>query len=378
MFHESSLVSTMDDVKLLARNAGFTRLTPLQESVIPGVLEGKNLFINTRNFRGKTLAVVLSVLSRLPRESKGIKALIITPETKDILKAGALVSNIISSNRLPFVAAVLNPEGDPRKEIQDLSRNPDLIIGNTRGIIDQIRKNNLPLENTGLAAVLITREEIPEGFDKDLFFIFSKLRKKTQTTFFAPRDDYFQILEEISRKPQQVAAPAPQEEKEIPMPVQSKNPQTNEDFVKDKLKDLLELIRKDRNPKEIDRYKKLIKKHVPLTLRAYVGAYLLRALMDDAPGRPAAAPRKEESETDENSTTLFFSIGKNRRVFPKDLARYVTTTLSIDPSELGNIKVLDSYSFIDISTSHADKAVNMLNGQEFRGRKLTVNYARKK
>jgi len=113
-------------------------------------------------------------------------------------------------------------------------------------------------------------------------------------------------------------------------------------------------------------------------LRAYVGAYLLRALMDDAPGRPAAAPRKEESETDENSTTLFFSIGKNGRVFPKDLARYVTTTLSIDPSELGNIKVLDSYSFIDISTSHADKAVNMLNGQEFRGRKLTVNYARKK
>jgi RNA recognition motif-containing protein len=39
---------------------------------------------------------------------------------------------------------------------------------------------------------------------------------------------------------------------------------------------------------------------------------------------------------------------------------------------------LDSYSFIDIPEQYSQKAIEQLNGKDFRGRKITVNHARKK
>jgi len=76
--------------------------------------------------------------------------------------------------------------------------------------------------------------------------------------------------------------------------------------------------------------------------------------------------------------TMFVSVGKNRKVYPKDLARLFSTGLNIKRNQIGNIKVLDSYSFIDIPEELSEVAINRLNGSEFRGRKITVNHARKK
>jgi hypothetical protein len=39
---------------------------------------------------------------------------------------------------------------------------------------------------------------------------------------------------------------------------------------------------------------------------------------------------------------------------------------------------LDSYSFLEIEESAADSAIARLDGENFRGRKLTVNFAKKK
>ena len=87
------------------------------------------------------------------------------------------------------------------------------------------------------------------------------------------------------------------------------------------------------------------------------------------------APRRPQfkREIDPNKTTLFISVGKNRRVFPKDLARLFQSRLDLEQSDIGVIKVLESYSFIDISKEHAERAIDQLNGEEFKGRKLTVN-----
>ncbi|MBI9101156.1 MAG: DbpA RNA binding domain-containing protein [Spirochaetales bacterium] len=391
MFHESNVVSTVTNLKNLAQNAGFRRLTPFQEEVLPKIAEGKDLFINTGNNRGKTLAALLSAFTGVPEKGKPAKALIISPDSKEIGKLGSLASNIISSNRLPYIATTLSANGESKREFQELSRNPDIIIGNTDRIIDQIRKKNLPMNNTSIVIVFIARDTIPSGFDKDLFFISSRLPKKVQTIFFAPKDEFLTVFEEFSRKPFKQFISQTEEKKEETMDTKNVS-DNNEEFVKDKIKDLVTLIKSDKDPKGLDKYKKLIKKSVPLTMRSYIGAYLLRALIDESPapaatsaapsrGRSRIQPNLKASERPKatgNYTTLFFSIGKNRRVFPKDLTRFICTQLNMDSNKIGTIKILDSYSFVDIHIDHADAAVNNLNEQEFRGRKLTVNYAKKR
>ncbi len=77
-------------------------------------------------------------------------------------------------------------------------------------------------------------------------------------------------------------------------------------------------------------------------------------------------------------TTLFISIGKNRKVFPGDLANLFMRDLNIKRSDIGAIKILDNYSFLDISLDHASEAISRLSGKSFRGRRITVNLARKK
>ena len=46
--------------------------------------------------------------------------------------------------------------------------------------------------------------------------------------------------------------------------------------------------------------------------------------------------------------------------------------------DIGQVKVLDNYSFVEINPDKAQMAIDSLNGTELRGRKITVNFARKK
>jgi hypothetical protein len=72
------------------------------------------------------------------------------------------------------------------------------------------------------------------------------------------------------------------------------------------------------------------------------------------------------------------SIGRNRRVYPRDLGDFFVQKLGIRPDEIGNVRVFDKYSFVEISPSRAQDAITRLTGADYKGRILTVNYAKKK
>jgi hypothetical protein len=78
------------------------------------------------------------------------------------------------------------------------------------------------------------------------------------------------------------------------------------------------------------------------------------------------------------ATTIFVGIGRNRRVYPRDLVGLLVSVASLDRERIGDIRVLANYSFIQLFTEDADKAINALNDYDYRGRKLSVSYSRQK
>ena len=76
--------------------------------------------------------------------------------------------------------------------------------------------------------------------------------------------------------------------------------------------------------------------------------------------------------------TLFFSVYRKRRVYPKDIVGLLMQNAKLEKTQIGLIRVLDNYSFVQIMKEDAQKVIDLLNGFEFRGRKLTVSYSRKK
>lgn len=142
---------------------------------------------------------------------------------------------------------------------------------------------------------------------------------------------------------------------------------TEEEVLKGTIQSIVKRIKLEENPDELTRFRSLIRKNVPLSLRGYFMAYLFKELQQKK-GRPKRS----------NFTTLFVGVGKNRKVFPRDILQLFQSSLGISKNELGEIKVLDNYSFVEIVPEYAEKAIETLNGSQVRGRRITVNFARKK
>ena len=81
---------------------------------------------------------------------------------------------------------------------------------------------------------------------------------------------------------------------------------------------------------------------------------------------------------DDVATTLFVSIGRNRRVYPRDLIGLIMQNVEIEREHIGDIRVLDNYSFVQIVNEDAEKVIAALNEFEYRGRKLAVSFSRKR
>jgi hypothetical protein len=98
-------------------------------------------------------------------------------------------------------------------------------------------------------------------------------------------------------------------------------------------------------------------------------------------GRSPAAPSSRPPPpvlSDEESRRLFISIGRNRHLFPREILGLIINKAQVAREDIGMIRILDSYSFVQVRDTAADTIIEALNGTMFRGRTLAVNYARSK
>ena len=148
-----------------------------------------------------------------------------------------------------------------------------------------------------------------------------------------------------------------------------------EDSLQKLIERFLQEIRSSEDPKELTYFKKFISKHVSIFLRSYFAAYLLKLLYQAYVG---GTPLGIKNSDKVPMTTLFFSMGKNRRIFPRDWSSLICRLPNFSKSDIGEIKILDNFSFVEVTAEKAQKLIELLNGTDFKGKKLTVNYARKK
>jgi len=146
---------------------------------------------------------------------------------------------------------------------------------------------------------------------------------------------------------------------------------------------ILDKIKTEVDPGLLADYYCLFKKEVSLFNRSKVAAYLLMQYdqgknLRSAKGEDAVASDAPRSPplAEEESKRLFFSIGRSRRVFPREILGLINTKTSVAREDIGVIRILDNYSFVQVRNTVAETIIEALNGINFRGRPLTVNYAK--
>ena len=189
--------------------------------------------------------------------------------------------------------------------------------------------------------------------------------------------------------------------------------QINKEKIQKQIARMLEHIRAEEDPRVLNEYRAIFKKEVSLFKRSWVSAYLLmlsdrgalgktdradksraRKGGDERPrpsggggsgssgcfsspgssGGPGKSPRASLAE--EESKRLFISTGRNRRVFPRELLGLISAKTHVSREDIGSIRILDNYSFIQVRDTVAEQIIEALDGSMFRGRPLTVNYAK--
>jgi hypothetical protein len=161
------------------------------------------------------------------------------------------------------------------------------------------------------------------------------------------------------------------------------------------LKVILDKIYNDADLELLGEYRKLYKKEISLFRRSWAAAWLfmyydqkeypnLRGPVEKKPFKTENADVTDVStyvevtRCDEESKKLFFSIGKNRHLFPREVIMFICSKTTVPREDIGSIRILDNYSFVQVRDTRANEIIEALNGLKFRGRTLTVNYAKPK
>lgn len=171
----------------------------------------------------------------------------------------------------------------------------------------------------------------------------------------------------------------------------------NEEQISTFLQEALEAVKTKESPEVLNAYRKIFRKNIPFTLRSYIAAYLIKEFESQSFARsksytrrqntrfsdrprgyfserqPAERPTLDPSE----SVSIFMSIGRSRRVFPRDIITLLIQNADISRERIGDIRILDNYSFVQVMSEDADSIIQKLNDFTYRGRNLLVSYSRK-
>lgn len=171
----------------------------------------------------------------------------------------------------------------------------------------------------------------------------------------------------------------------------------NEEELTAFLKEAVQTVKTEEDPDVLNAYRKIFRKNVPFTLRSYIAAYLIKEMESAAflkgksynrrsntryPDRfrtsgerpaPVEHPVLDASE----SSSIFISIGRSRRVFPRDIITLFIQNAGVSRERIGDIRILENYSFVQVMTEDAESIIEKLNNMPYRGRTLSVSYSRK-
>ena len=147
------------------------------------------------------------------------------------------------------------------------------------------------------------------------------------------------------------------------------------------LNEILDRMLNDADTAQLHEYYKLFKKEIPLFKRSWAAAWLFKYYNEkESPSINSKSDENPQSVSlsDDESTKLFISIGKNRKVFPKDIITLIISKTQSVREDIGRIRILDNFSFVQVRDAKAEEIIKVLTGHKFRGRTLTVNFAKTK
>lgn len=153
--------------------------SPIQASFIPLALEGGDCTGQARTGTGKTAAFVLPIVELIDLDDTKTQALVLAP-TRELSEQVANEARKLTSNN-PCRCAVLVGGRPIRKQISELSKGVQLVVGTPGRVLDLISRRELDLRNVKIVVLDEADRMLDIGFRPDIEKILRRCPKERQT-----------------------------------------------------------------------------------------------------------------------------------------------------------------------------------------------------
>ena len=177
MHNFDQLNLSSDSLKIL-KGLKFENPTPIQEKVIPVALQGNDVMGTAQTGSGKTLSYILPIVEKL-RKNVNDKFLILAP-TRELSEQVFSVAKIFLGHGKPFKAINLIGGKGIFSQINQLKKNPQIIIGTPGRINDLLERKSFSLSECSLVVLDEMDRMLDMGFGYQVDKIMKQVNKNRQ------------------------------------------------------------------------------------------------------------------------------------------------------------------------------------------------------
>lgn len=180
--HQFSDFAISDVLKRSIAGRNYLNPTPIQDQAIPAILTGRDLIGIANTGTGKTAAFLIPLIDKVLK-SRNQKVLIVAPTRE--LAAQIRDEFFAFTKNLNMYCTLCIGGTNMYRQIQDLRRNPNFVIGTPGRLEDLIRTHNLNL--AGFNSVVLDEADlmVDIGFIQNVRNIIAMLPKVRQSLFFS-------------------------------------------------------------------------------------------------------------------------------------------------------------------------------------------------
>jgi translation initiation factor 4A len=183
---------------------GFEKPSSIQVKAIPEIIKGKDIIAQAQSGTGKTGAFVIGSLCKIDMDLDSTQVLILLPTHELVNQVFSVVKEISNYLDLSIVKVI----GGTRisDSIDELNRNPKIIVGTPGRVLDMISRKYLITEHLKMLIFDEADEILSKGFKDNIYNIVTSVPKNTQICLFSATlpEDIFELTTKFMNNPEKI------------------------------------------------------------------------------------------------------------------------------------------------------------------------------
>ena len=164
----------------------FSAPSPIQDQIIPHGIDGRDVIGIANTGTGKTMAFAIPVLHQL-MSNRDAKAIVVAPTRELAEQVLDECRTLVGGSKVRW--ALLIGGSSMGRQLQDMSRRPNLVIGTPGRMKDHIERGSLRIHQYNMAVLDEVDRMLDMGFVNDMRSIIGGMSPKRQSFFFSATID---------------------------------------------------------------------------------------------------------------------------------------------------------------------------------------------